>query len=229
MLTEPVRQQGLDTNRRQSSFGSFITYVVAFHLVGAAWPFFIYPRLVALGDRTFTYAVLNISLRLLLWVAPVWMYLRHVDGVEPLEYLKLKQNVGRGLVMAAGLTVVNFVGTFARFGPPHPSMQSVTWNSILGTSFLVGFIEEIPYRGFMLQKFAERLGFWPANVVTSLLFLAVHLPGWTALHMLRADREISVFVIGFVLAIAFGYSGSLWASIVTHSTNDFMSAVLFRL
>jgi hypothetical protein len=54
---------------------------------------------------------------------------------------------------------------------PHVSLERVTWNSVLGTSFLVGFIEEIPYRGFMLQKFTARTGFWPANLITSLLFL----------------------------------------------------------
>ncbi|PYR37550.1 MAG: hypothetical protein DMF89_25500 [Acidobacteria bacterium] len=32
----------------------------------------------------------------------------------------------------------------------------------------------------MLQKLAERLGFWRANLITLLLFLAIHLPGWIA-------------------------------------------------
>src|SRR5262249_27967371 len=98
-----------------------------------------------------------------------------------------------------------------------------------GTSFLVGFIEEIPYRGFMLQKFSERSGFWLANVITSLLFLAVHVPGWIALHMLRIDTATSILTFGFVMGIVLRYSGSLWAPIVTHSTNDFFSFVLFRL
>jgi len=66
---------------------------------------------------------------------------------------------------------------------------------------LIGIIEEIPYRGFMLQKLAERLGFWRANLITSLLFLAIHLPGWIALQ--------------------------LWAPILTHSANDFLSFVVF--
>ena len=71
-------------------------------------------------------------------------------------------------------------------------------------------------------KFGDSVDFWAANLITSLLFLGVHLPGWIALHLLTFDRQASVFLFGVVMAIAFKYSGSLWAAIVTHSTNDFM-------
>jgi membrane protease YdiL (CAAX protease family) len=152
-------------------FSPFLAYVATFHLLWIAWPVFVYPRLLAVGDRTLAYAALNISLRLLVWVVPVLAYLRYVDGVEPLNYLKLRSHVARGLGVALVLTAINLLGSLARFGVPHVSLERVTWNSVLGTSFLVGFIEEIPYRGFMLQKFAARTGFWPANLITSLLFL----------------------------------------------------------
>ena len=49
-----------------------------------------------------------------------------------------------------------------------------------------------------------------------------------ALHVLSADMAGTVFIIGAVLAIAFKYSGSLWAPILAHSANDFLSFVLFR-
>ena len=207
----------------------FLSYVLAFHLVWVAWPYLVYPRLTAVGDATLTYALLNIGLRLLLWVVPILVYLRLVDGVEPLGYLKLKHHVGRGVVVALLLTTLNFLGSMARFGPPHPDMRSVTWNSVLGTSFFVGFIEEIPYRGFMLQKFTERIGFWRANLVTSLLFVAIHVPGWLALRMFRVENAVSIFAIGVVLALAARWSRSLWAAIVAHSANDFLSFVIFRL
>jgi membrane protease YdiL (CAAX protease family) len=47
--------------------------------------------------------------------------------------------------------------------------------------------------------------------------------------MLRADTAASVFIFGVVMAILFKYSESLWAPIVTHSTNDFLSFVVFRV
>jgi CAAX protease family protein len=208
----------------------FVSYVTAFHLVWVAWPYVIYPRLTAaLGDRTLTYAVAQLSIRTLVWVVPIWLYLRFVDRVEPMNYLKLKQHVARGLVVAIAVTAVNFGGSIARFGLPHPTMDRVTWNSVLGTSFLIGFIEEIPYRGFMLQKLAERLNFSIANLITSILFVAIHLPGWMALHAVRADTTATIFVFSLVMAVIFRFSKSLWAPIVAHSANDFLSFVIFRL
>jgi CAAX protease family protein len=211
------------------SLAPFLVYVVAFHVLWIAWPFVIYPRLLAVGNTTLTYAALNLSFRFLFWIAPVLIYLRYVDGVDPLAYLKLTDHVRRGLVVAVVLTAVNVVGTFARFGPPHLSLQRVNWNSMLGTSFFIGFIEEIPYRGFMLQKFAERMNFWLATLITSLLFVGIHLPGWIALHMLKAGAVVSIFIFGVVMAIALKYSKSLWAPIITHSANDCLSFVIFGL
>jgi membrane protease YdiL (CAAX protease family) len=40
---------------------------------------------------------------------------------------------------------------------------------------------------------------------------------------------VTVFVFGFVMALAFRYSRSLWAPIIAHSANDFLTFVLFRL
>jgi CAAX protease family protein len=208
----------------------FVGYLAAFHLGWIAWPFVIYPKLTAaFGQETFAYAVCQLGIRMLVWLAPVWFYLRYVDRVDPFEYLKLKRHIGRGLLVGIGLTALTAIGTVVRFGLPHPTMERVTWNSVLGTSLLVGLIEEVPYRGFMLRQFAQRLNFWLANLVTSLLFLAIHLPGWIALHTLHGPAALTIAVFGFAMGVAVKWSDSLWAAVVAHSANDFMSFVVFRL
>jgi membrane protease YdiL (CAAX protease family) len=217
------------TVRDRSSFAPFLVYVVAFHLLWIAWPVFLYPRLVAVGTGTLTYALINLTFRFLYWIAPVLLYLRYVDGVNPFEYLRMTPPVRRGVILGLVLTAINVIGTFARFGMPHLSLERVTWNSILGTSFLIGFFEEIPYRGFMFRKFSERMNIWSANLVTSLLFLSIHLPGWIALHTFNAGGAASVFVIGAVLAWAVSYSGSLWSAIIAHSANDCLTFVIFGM
>jgi CAAX protease family protein len=217
------------TVRDRTSFAPFLVYVAAFHLLWIAWPLFLYPRVITFGSATFTYAAINLSFRFLYWIAPVLFYLRYVDGVNPFEYLRMTPPVRRGLILALVLTAINVIGTFARFGTPHLSLQRVTWNSVFGTSFLIGFFEEIPYRGFMLRKFSERMNIWPANLVTSALFLSIHLPGWIALHTFNAGGAASVFAIGVVLAWAVSYSGSLWSAILTHSANDCLTFVIFGM
>src|SRR5262245_3212593 len=217
------------SGHRRSTFAPFLVYVVAFQVLWIAWPFLIYARLLAVGDRTLAYALLHITFRLLFWVAPVLLYLKYVDHVAPFEYLKMTNHIGRGVAVAFVLTAVNIAGTFARFGTPHLSLQRITWNSMLGTSFLIGFIEEIPYRGFMLQKFAERMEFWRANLITSLLFVTIHLPGWMVLGTLAVGPAVTIFIFAIVMALALRYSKSLWAPILTHSANDCLTFVIFGL
>jgi hypothetical protein len=132
--------------------------------------FWVYPWMKSLGDTTLRYALVNITFRLLVWVLPVFLYLRNIDHLDPIEYLKLRHNWNQGIIIGIMLSIINFFGSMVRFGVPHPSMQSLTWNSVLSTSLLIGFIEEIPYRGFILRKFEERYGFWVANLLSSLFF-----------------------------------------------------------
>jgi uncharacterized protein len=207
----------------------FVIYLVLFHAAWTAWVLWGYPHLRALGEATLTYAAVNLTLRLLLWVAPVFLYLRLVDRRNPIDFLKLKQNWQRGVVVGITLSLLNLLGTMARFGIPHLRPGSVTWNSILGASILIGFVEEIPYRGFIWQKLGEYMSFWPATLLASLLFLGIHLPGWISLHLLRAGNVVSVFLFGMVLTMVFRLVNSLWSVIIAHSTNDFFAAVLFHL
>lgn len=211
-------------------FAPFLIYLILFH---AFWMwgfvFWIYPWMQSLGKTTLFYALVNIPLRLLVWVLPVFLYLRHIDHVDPIEYLRLRQNWKRGVIIGIVLSLINFFGSMMRFGIPHPTLQSFDWNSAIGTSFLIGFIEEVPYRGFILQKFEERCGFWIANLLSSLLFLSMHLPGWISLHLFKVEGVISVFIFGAVMAIIFRYGKTLWGPIITHSTNDFLAFLIFRI
>lgn len=79
-----------------------LVYVAAFHLVWLAWPWVLCRRLTAvLGEDTVAYAVIQLSTRVSVWVVPVWLYLRYVDRVDPVEHLKLRGRVGRGLPVIA--------------------------------------------------------------------------------------------------------------------------------
>ena len=222
----PLYQEKAQERRH---FAPFITYLILFYSLWIGWVYLIYPPMQALGTATLLYALANLTSRLLLWIIPVFLYLRYIDHVNPLAYLKLNQYWKRGILIGLALSVLNFLGMLVRFGPPHPSMQFVTWNSILGTSILVGFFEEVPFRGFILQKFQEKFPFWIANLLSSLLFMGIHLPGWILLHILTWSNVISIFVLGGIFALIFYYSKTLWSSIITHSLNDFLSAVLFHI
>lgn len=83
---------------------------------------------------------------------------------------------------------------------------------------MVGFFEEIVFRGYGLVALARGIGFWPAAIVITLLFGAAHLgkPGENAVDIL------SVMFIGFTIAITFLRTGSLWLAAGFHFAFDYM-------
>ena len=219
----------LEKMKAKHPFSPFIAYLLLFYGFWIGWVYVIYPPLQALGPATLAYALANITARFLLWVVPVFVYLRFSDHVHPVAYLKLKQYWKRGVLLGLALSLLNFGGMLLRFGLPHPSLHAVTWNSVLSTSILIGVFEEIPFRGFVFQKLQEQFPVWISNLLSSLLFLGIHLPGWVMLHALTWSNVLSIFVLGVMFAVIFYFSKTLWSSIITHSLNDFLSSVLFHL
>jgi len=103
------------------------------------------------------------------------------------------------------LTIIKVFAHLVRFSAPQPVTESLTWNCDFCTSLFFGFIEEIPYRGFIMHKFEARYGFWFPNLFSSLLFLCIHLPDWIAFHLLSVNLVISIFIFGTAMSIVFIY------------------------
>ena len=209
----------------------FIGYLAFFYLAWTfVWVYGVYPWATkTIGDATLVYALINIVFRLLIWVLPVCWYLRYIDNVNVLEYLQLRQYWRRGVIVGLMLSIINFLGTMARIGQPDWGSAHVTWNSVLSTSILVGVFEEIPFRGFMLQKLQERFAFVTSMVISSILFVGAHIPGWIMFGSLTAYNIIYILAFGAVMAVILRYSQSLWAPIISHSLNDCLSNVIFHI
>ena len=208
---------------------SFLLYLVLFNAAWTTWVLLGYPHLRTLGEQTLAYALINLLVRFVIWVVPVFMYLGYVDRVDPIAYLKLRQHWRRGLLVALIFSLLNFGLASLQHGLPHLRSAAITWNSILSTSLLIGFVEEIPYRGFVFQKLYERFSLTVATLISSFLFVAIHLPGWISLHLFNVATAVFVFVFGILMVLLLRYAKSLWAPIISHSLNDFFSAVVFRL
>lgn len=160
---------------------------------------------------------------------PVFLYLRYVDRVHPCVYLKLKHHWLRGILIGLGFSALIFLLSLAQHGLPHLRGGLLTWNSVLSTSLLIGFVEEVPYRGFVFQKLCDWMSRKSAIAISSLLFVIIHLPGWLSLHLLTIRIALFVFMFGVLMAVLLLWSKSLWAPVVSHSLNDFFSAVVFHI
>jgi membrane protease YdiL (CAAX protease family) len=148
----------------RSSIKPLLVYLILFHALWAGWVYTVYPWMQTLGERSLLYAVVNVGLRIAVWVVPVFLYLRYLDGVAPVAYLQRAQRWRVGVAVGLGLSAINFVLFLAQRGHPSPSLQAVTWNSILSTSLTIGLVEEVPYRGFISRSSKSTCLFGPPTL-----------------------------------------------------------------
>jgi CAAX protease family protein len=99
-------------------------------------------------------------------------------------------------------------------GSPH------WWGTVFIAVVLAPLWEEIAFRGFLLSALAQsRLGYWPAAVISTSL--------WTALHWGYSYAGLaSVFAAGMALSWLMWRLGSLRAVVVAHGIAN-VAALLF--
>lgn len=100
------------------------------------------------------------------------------------------------------------------------------WALYWGFFFLVvGLFEEFLFRGYTLYTLADGIGFWPAAVLMSGAFGAVHLhnsgEGWVGVS--------GVALVGLFWCFTLKRTGSLWFALGMHATFDFGETFLFSV
>jgi uncharacterized protein len=100
------------------------------------------------------------------------------------------------------------------------------WGLIWAVFFVfVGFFEEFMFRGYSQYTLGEGIGFWPAAILLSVGFGAIHLgnPGEGLVG------AASVVVVGLFLALTLKRTGNLWFAIGLHASFDFGETFLFSV
>jgi membrane protease YdiL (CAAX protease family) len=98
----------------------------------------------------------------------------------------------------------------------------VTW---VVTFLAVGFAEEFLFRGYALATLSDGIGFWPAAVVLSLLFGAVHLQNIGE----NPTGALSAGLVGLLFCFSLRRTGSLWFAIGLHAAWDYCESFIFSV
>jgi len=90
---------------------------------------------------------------------------------------------------------------------------------------LVGFFEEFLMRGYTQYTLGEGIGFWPAAVILSIAFGAIHLgnqgEAWTG--------ALSAAGIGLFFCLTLRRTGNLWFAIGMHAAWDWGETFLYSV
>jgi CAAX protease family protein len=185
-----------------------------------------------IGWETQADTIYWIALKLIVWILPAVLAIRLLERTPVVEFMELR-NPGNGLLwgfgVGAALVAVTFLGkTLASGTTLHaPQLSLVFVNAVM----VAPLVEEITLRGFLLKRIElNGHSFWRANALTTVVFVAMHLPGWYF-------QGRATTIVGFAqrvaplaaLSLLFGWtkrrSGSLYAAIVLHAINNFYSAL----
>lgn len=90
---------------------------------------------------------------------------------------------------------------------------------------LVGFFEEFSFRGYMQSTLASGIGFWPAAILLSIAFGAIHLgnPGEAKFGALMAGS------FGLLAAFSLQRTGSIWFAIGMHASWDWAETFFYSV
>jgi hypothetical protein len=167
-------------------------------------------------------------------VVPVFVYLRYGDGQQPLKYLRLVPEdqlatIGWAVMLGsifAGITLTKaWLYSEAAF---YWQWSWQEWISLVLTSCVV---EEIFFRGFILQKLTQMTGFAIANGITAALFTASHGFVWWADSLNQVQwvtHAAYILVLGWLLGYVFRASRTLWIPIMIHGVNNMVALITIR-
>jgi CAAX protease family protein len=112
-------------------------------------------------------------------------------------------------------------GRIALSGPKIP-YDAILWALAF---IVVGLSEEFTFRGYALYTLTTGVGFWPAAILLSTVFGAVHLgnPGedWAG--------ALSACLIGLFFCFTVRRTGNLWFAIGMHSMWDYSETFLYSV
>lgn len=134
--------------------------------------------------------------------------------------------------LAAGFVVFYLVGfcdyVISLFGGIRPNDHPVVaivnearnWKEMIVPLMLAGVIvpigEEVFFRGFAYPAIRNRIGVWPAIIVTGIAFALLHFDLFGLLALTAA---------GIALSFLYERTGSIWATIIAHGVWNILVAI----
>jgi membrane protease YdiL (CAAX protease family) len=170
-----------------------------------------------------TYAILEALVKVLLWIVPIWIYVKYFLNTSPMNYFNMNINVKKGLFW--GIILSTLVGLYFAIEVYLVNKETFHFvlplDSYLDGFLVVGITEEMVFRGFLLKEINKRMSFWKANIITALLFLFIHYPIW--IHdgeFFHFWAHAYIFLLGLIFGFVYKKTGSLWSVVLLHSFYD---------
>lgn len=138
-----------------------------------------------------------------------------------LDYLKLRKNYKRGISVGCLISITYVIIKLA----VACLSKNLNVNFNIGLMWwiggiTVGFIEEIPLRGFLLTKLEGKIGFILSNIIVTIIFVMMHFPKWITMGTYIMPASIKIAIVSLLFGYLVKRYDSLWVTIICHSVFD---------
>jgi membrane protease YdiL (CAAX protease family) len=174
------------------------------------------------GIGGFTYWT---SAKLLIWIFPA-LWLVRISGRRLKQVFNLsnyRQWLFWGGVLGFLIALTGLIPSYMKGSPILPKQVDFAVVNVLVISPI---FEEFLMRAAVLGNLQQFHSFWVANIITSFLFVGLHLPGWYFMGDLvenvtrLSGGALSIFLISLVFGYAVKRSNSVMGGILAHFLNN---------
>lgn len=162
----------------------------------------------------------------------VWLkkHLYHNDFNSITFHLKPRDGI-RYFSYALLLIVLLLCGSFIaglRLTTPVLNHWEFTQNLVSeGLMFFVPpFVEEVAFRGVIIEQVARQYNLITGVIVSSLLFGLVHLMNGALNFISAVQLILSGALMGCLLSLVYLYTGSIWANYIVHATYNLFFTIV---
>lgn len=211
---------------------AFALFAIWLYGAWAAVELLIMPAVSGVTDNKYVLVLLNdLLLKSLVWTLPALLLIKRFSGelfIDMKELLSFRKDSLKYLLIAAALAVFVLGGVFMR---THALQISSTFHpSALIIALLVGFTEEIVFRGFFLNA-TLRSGCSEAKKyfavgINAVMFVLIHFPIWIRNGVFAANITSFAFMTIIVLSVLFSFCTircrNIWVAAILHSFYDLL-------
>jgi membrane protease YdiL (CAAX protease family) len=169
-------------------------------------------------------ALLGLLLKIALWGIPAYFFPRLADSVNPNGFLLLNRAPQWKWIFLSAIFLVAY-SSLTNIGKIE--IESISVFYFVSAVVISPIVEEVAFRGVVLQKLNQLTGFMIGNAVTAVLFMLYHIPLW-----FTRGQGISMTACLWVLffSLCMGYflyeSKSLWTCIIIHAVQNLLLGIL---
>lgn len=165
--------------------------------------------------------------KLLVWIIPSVIFIRLIGKSfqEVLGFQNLRRTIFYGGGIGALLVLINILAKLFIFHKPLILDRSLF--PFLSAVLIAPFVEEITFRGAVLNGLLAGYSPKMSNFLCAVFFLGIHLPGWyfrgELVNQLYSNVAISIFILGLIFGYIALKSNSIIGSVIAHFLNNLTS------